>query len=56
MVGFDISKKYLEIKYKKGLISREELNGFISKLRMNYKNGTARKELEKTGIKNYMDY
>ncbi len=56
MVGFEVSKKYLIAKYENNLISKRELNNLIFKLQSNFKNGTARRELEKSGIKNYMDY
>lgn len=54
--GYEASKNYLELKYKHGQIEREELNKRLKQLRNNFKNGTARKEMETAGHKDYMRY
>ena len=54
--GFEVSKQYLELQYKIGKLTREKLSSSIKKLRENYKNGTARKEMENAGHKDYMNY
>lgn len=54
--GFKPSADYIEQKYKLGKITRKDANRMLEELRKNYRNGTARKELENTGIKNYRDY
>lgn len=54
--GFEPSKNYIELKCKKGLISREKANEMIKKLKHNYKTGVARREMEASEIKDYWRY
>jgi len=54
--GFEVCKQALENKFKAGLLTREQLNGMIKKLRKNYQTGVAREQMDLSGIKNYMEY
>ena len=54
--GFEVSKKHIEARYERGNITQKQLHESIKKLRENYRNGTARKELEKAGIPDWRKY
>lgn len=54
--GFEASKKYLELKFKNDLITREELQKRIKQLTDNYKSGKARREMAAAGMKDYREF